>query len=137
MEQARGASRPRSISLKSSPEKTVSSPEKPLELMSASGSAPLPAGAGNTELVRIHSGLVAVALAGSKEISTRVIPFQREESPAHAISVSARMRARRTCSRFVGSSRSVVALISKPPLAVRSVRISGADVRPAACWADR
>jgi hypothetical protein len=54
-----------------------------------------------------------------------------------AIRVSARMRARRTCSGFIGSSRSVVALIKSPPSGVRSVRISRATLTPAACLADR
>jgi len=55
-----------------------------------------------------------------------------EEYPVRAISVSARIRARRTCSGFMGSSRSVVALIRRPPSGVRSVRISRASVTPAA-----
>jgi|ERR1700761_2154425 len=67
---------------------------------------------------------------------TRRTPYF-DECPVHAISVSARMRARRTWSGLVGSSLSVAALINSPPLGVCSTRISGISLRLALRCADR
>lgn len=59
------------------------------------------------------------------------------ESPIRAISVSARMRARRACWGTSGSSRSSVAIIRSPPSLVVSVLISGGSLTPAASGAER
>jgi hypothetical protein len=71
------------------------------------------------------------------KLTIMLMTFRQEVTPVQAIKVSARIRARRTCSGFMGSSRSVAALISSPLSGMCSVRTSRARVTPAARSADR